>query len=79
MRLQVFDIDEDGKISRKDLELILKEIAGSSLSSEGLDRLLDKALRSAGLEAADEISFVEFESLFEERTIEICETLVENL
>mmetsp|Transcript_22000 Transcript_22000/g.37644 ORF Transcript_22000/g.37644 Transcript_22000/m.37644 type:complete len:180 (+) Transcript_22000:136-675(+) len=48
----VYDVDGDGLIGREDLALMLRQLAGSSLSEEELHALVDMSMKEAGHEAA---------------------------
>lgn len=44
----VYDIDGDGAISRDDMGIMLKQLAGSSLSEDDLQDIISRVLRDAG-------------------------------
>ena len=41
---RVYDVDADGIVSRNDLEIILRQLVGSTLSEEKIDALVQKAM-----------------------------------
>ena len=41
---KVYDVDADGIVSRNDLEIILRQLVGSTLSEEKIDALVHKAM-----------------------------------
>ncbi len=47
----VWDVDGDGRISQEDLEHVLRQRAGSSLSEGELRAVAQRVLREAGVEA----------------------------
>mmetsp|Transcript_4480 Transcript_4480/g.15538 ORF Transcript_4480/g.15538 Transcript_4480/m.15538 type:complete len:198 (-) Transcript_4480:245-838(-) len=65
---QVYDIDGDGYVSRTDLLVMLRHLAGSSLSEEQLADLAHRCLREGRSWAADEaeprLAFEDFERVW---------------
>ncbi|KAL4424997.1 hypothetical protein ABPG77_002882 [Micractinium sp. CCAP 211/92] len=45
----VYDVDGDGAISEEDMEIVLRQLAGSSLSDDELKSIIAKVMRSAGV------------------------------
>ncbi|KAL4457899.1 hypothetical protein ABPG75_012764 [Micractinium tetrahymenae] len=45
----VYDVDGDGAISEEDMEIVLRQLAGSSLSDEELKSIIAKVMRTAGV------------------------------
>jgi hypothetical protein len=41
---RVYDVDADGIVSRNDLEIILRQLVGSTLNEEKIDALVQKAM-----------------------------------
>lgn len=55
---QVYDVDGDGVISREDLSSMLRYMAGSQLSEQQREGLLNKAFAEAGA-----VTSIDFEAL----------------
>mmetsp|Transcript_5238 Transcript_5238/g.11462 ORF Transcript_5238/g.11462 Transcript_5238/m.11462 type:complete len:176 (+) Transcript_5238:110-637(+) len=59
----VYDIDADGIVSREDMGVMLRQLAGSSLSEEELRELVEKVMEEAG--ARDGLDFDAFKKALE--------------
>mmetsp|Transcript_14457 Transcript_14457/g.43727 ORF Transcript_14457/g.43727 Transcript_14457/m.43727 type:complete len:178 (-) Transcript_14457:4154-4687(-) len=57
----VYDMDGDGAVSREDLELILRQLAGTSFSDEQVKEAVQQALQEAGRADAGELTLPDFE------------------
>jgi Ca2+-binding EF-hand superfamily protein len=57
----VYDVDGDGLVSREDLQIMLRQLGGSTLSDDDVDALIAKAFAEAGVAASrpglDEAAF----------------------
>ena len=60
----VWDVDGDGRISLEDLEHVLRQRAGSSLSEIDLRAVAQRVLREAGVEAGGGMGLDQFREVF---------------
>jgi len=60
----VHDMDGDGILSKDDLELMLRQLAGSSLSLDYIQMVVEKAFKDAGVSKSG-LSYEEFEAAME--------------
>ncbi|KAK9812249.1 hypothetical protein WJX73_007233 [Symbiochloris irregularis] len=60
----VFDMDGDGHVGAEDLDLMLRQLAGQSLSEEDISTVVKKALQEASTPAAG-LSYDDFKKLLQ--------------
>ncbi|XP_072315158.1 calcineurin B homologous protein 2 [Eucyclogobius newberryi] len=62
---QLYDQDQDGKISRAELLQVLQELLGIEVTDEQLQSIAERAIKEADLDQDDAISFEEFKKSLE--------------
>lgn len=67
---QLYDQDQDGKISRADLLQVLQEMLGRHVTDEQLQSIVERAIQEADLDRDDAISFDEFKKSLEKVDID---------
>lgn len=66
----VYDVDGDGAISEEDMEIVLRQLAGSSLSDEELKSIIRKVMKNAA--ASDRgLTFAEYRAALEGQEISL--------
>lgn len=58
----IWDIDGDGVISKEDMELIVRQSAGSSLSENEVQSLVEKVRSHAGVKSGEGLGYPEFKA-----------------
>lgn len=57
----VYDLDGDGAVSREDLELLLRQLAGTAFSDEQIKEVVQSALEEAGAATKGELTLIDFQ------------------
>lgn len=57
----VYDLDGDGVVSREDLELLLRQLAGTAFSDEQMKEVVQQALDEAGAAQRGELTLPDFQ------------------
>ena len=75
----VYDIDGDGVISRDDMELMLRQLAGTSPSEEDLSQIVSRTFQDAGAGPSG-MTFEQFARVLQDAdlssmTVEVANTL----
>ena len=61
---QVHDVDGDGYISRSDLEHVLRQRTGTSLTEDEMEGIISKVMREGGSQS-ERLSFEKFKEVFD--------------
>ncbi|XP_062872670.1 calcineurin B homologous protein 2 [Trichomycterus rosablanca] len=67
---QLYDLDKDGKISRTELQQVLRAMLEMQVTEEQLECIVDRTLQEADLDNDDAISFEEFRKSLEKVNID---------
>lgn len=65
----IWDVDGDGLVSGEDMELIIRQAAGSSLTSGEVDCLVKTVLKTGGGEKCSGLELKDFQSALEGASI----------
>ncbi|XP_051847167.1 calcineurin B homologous protein 2-like [Antechinus flavipes] len=67
---QLYDLDCDGKISKKEMLQVLRLMVGVEVTDEQLEVIADRTVQEADLDGDGAVSFVEFAKSLEKMNIE---------
>ena len=67
---RMYDLDGDGKITKKELKTVLTLMVGSNISEEQLDSIAQRTIMEATLDKDDLMSFEEFAKVLERTEVE---------
>eukprot|EP00887_Chlorella_sp_A99_P001374 scaffold8.g1374.t1 len=67
----IFDVDGDGAISEADMELVLRQRAGSSLGDAELHSVIRKVMRAAGVDPQKGMTFADYRAALGDAEIEL--------
>ena len=67
---RMYDLDGDGKITKKELKTVLTLMVGSNISEEQLDSIAERTIMEATLDKDDLMSFEEFAKVLERTEVE---------
>ena len=67
---RMYDLDGDGKITKKELKTVLTLMVGSNISEKQLDSIAERTIMEATLDNDDLMSFEEFAKVLERTEVE---------